>query len=180
MTKGGRESGEGITIKIDGCVNDTDFNLNKVGYGTGGIIGCVNSDSISGDTINVTNCINNGNFTAVMNAGVLSLIGGICGASDTVGEETLAFRGCINNGFDITLVEKEKEKTEEDEKKIYCYVGGLCGSGYDKTIIDNCSNNGKFNLVSGNEKKIRFDNSVSLKMNINDAVQNTGRQNAKN
>ena len=181
MTKGGRESGEGITIKIDGCVNDTDFNLNKVGYGTGGIIGCVNSDSISGDTINVTNCINNGSFTAVMNAGVLSLIGGICGASDTVGEETLAFRGCINNGgFDITLVEKEKEKTEEDEKKIYCYVGGLCGSGYDKTIIDNCSNNGKFNLVSGNEKKIRFDNSVSLKMNINDAVQNTGRQNAKN
>lgn len=184
LLSSGRDT-TGVNISIEDCINDTDFDFNTVGYGTGGIVGFLNLQGITGDSISFNKCTNNGDFKAVMNANSFSFLGGVCGASDSVGEEIVTIKDCINNGsFDITLISTEKTTSADNENKennsVLCYVGGVCGGGCERTAINNCSNKGNFNLVSGDKNKILYDDIMSLKYAKNDELMQAVRQQIEN
>ena len=116
-------------------------------YGDGGIIGMVNSG-----TVTITGCTNNATFTQP--TGITDYffnIGGMIGRSDDV----VTITNCINNGT-VSMI---------PTSKAYGKVGGMIGYTTAALTISNCRNTADFTSYQANTQQSSFGGIVGLAEN---------------
>lgn len=148
------DSGSGYTFEITNCINKADVST-EGGEGRGidnstigGILGKTVSVGSAKDQFIITDCANLGNINAKSDV----FAGGIAGKVLSTAHDNKKISNCVNDGS----ISIEIADYDEEDTKIYNYVGGIIGAAQDTVALENCNSTGKFVVHSGNEEKVIY------------------------